>query len=310
MTQLAVVTNKKKLDPALRERVRAALADGGFGGARWYEAPKGSAATGATEQALADGADVILVVGGDGTVRAAAHAVAHTEARLAVFPAGTANLFASALALPTEPAAVVDTILHGAVRTLDLGRCNGMRFGVMAGSGFDAALMRTVDDGPKERFGSLAYVWAGARQVRRQTPQEVRVDVDGEAFFRGAAVCVLVGNVGELKAGVKVFPDALPDDGELEVGIVTASTFREWAGVAAKVAVRRQATSPNVHLSRGSKIDVTWAPGASAKTKKRASRTPFELDGGAKGTARRLKYRTEPGALHLLVPAPDAPSRS
>src|SRR5688572_25274812 len=100
MTSLAVVTNEKKIAPELRERLRNVLTDAGFGGAKWYEAPKGSAATPATEKALAEGADVVLAVGGDGTVRAVAHALAGTSASMAVLPAGTANLFASSLHLP------------------------------------------------------------------------------------------------------------------------------------------------------------------------------------------------------------------
>jgi diacylglycerol kinase (ATP) len=304
-----VVTNKKKLDADRRDALLRALRCGGLGDARWYEAKSGSKATPATEEALRDGADTVLAVGGDGTVRACAHALAGTGARLAVLPAGTANLFARSLDLPADPGAVVDLLTAGVTRTLDLGRCNDLRFAVMAGTGYDASLMRAVDDGPKERFGSLAYVWAGVREAGRQTPLPVRVEVDGRTFYRGGAVCVLVGNLGRLGAGVFAFPDASPTDGLLEVGVLTATTKRDWAGVAARVALRRPGSSPKVHMTRGVEIDVTWAPAGTKKQRSRAKRVPFELDGGVKGSKRRLHYICEPGALRVLVPATEEARR-
>ena len=302
MTALGVVTNRKKLDERLADDLRAMLTEVGFGGARWYEASKGSAAKQATEEAVADGADVVLAVGGDGTVRACADAVAGSDVALAVLPAGTANLFATALSLPKDAKSVLDAIMAGATRRIDLGNCDGMRFGVMAGSGFDAAIMGRVDDGPKERFGSLAYVWAGMREARNQEPTTVLVKVDGEAYYRGPATCVLVGNLGQLKGGVAVFPDASPTDGLLDVGVVTAGTLREWAEVAVRLLAHRPATSHNAHMTKGREIAVTWAPGGSSKEKSRADKTPFELDGGAKGTRRKLHYTCEPGALRLVIP--------
>jgi len=303
MTALGVVTNRKKIDERLADDLRARLTEVGFGGARWYEAKKGSAAQQATEKAVADGADVVLAVGGDGTVRACADALAGSEVALAVLPAGTANLFASALSLPKEPKAVLDAIMAGATRRIDLGNCCGMRFGVMAGSGFDAAIMGQVDDGPKERFGTLAYVWAGMREARKQEPTPVRVKVDGDDYYRGPATCVLVGNLGQLKGGVAAFPGASPTDGLLDVGVVTAGNLREWAEVAVRLVAHRPAKSHNAHMTKGHEIDVTWAPGGSSKEKRRADKTPFELDGGAKGTRRKLHFSCEPGALRLVVPA-------
>jgi diacylglycerol kinase family enzyme len=303
MTSVAVVTNKKKVTDDVRDALRNALVDAGFGGAKWYEAPKGSAATPATAGALDDGADAVLVVGGDGTVRACAHALAGTDVPLAVMPTGTANLFASALQLPTSAEGVVELIVAGATRQLDMGVCNGMRFNVMSGTGFDAALMEAVDDGPKERFGTWAYVWAGVREARRREPAMVKVCVDDRTVYRGPATGVLVGNLGRLKAGVFAFPDASPTDGMLDVGIMTAHSMRDWASVAGHLAIRRPQTSSHVHMDRGRRIDVTWAPKGTGKEKKRARKTPFELDGGAKGEARKLHYSCEPLALRLLAPA-------
>jgi diacylglycerol kinase (ATP) len=302
MTSLAIVHNEQKASPELLAELRGALEQAGFGGARWYGVAKGSRATRATKRALEEGADVVLAAGGDGTVRACAHALAGTGAALAVVPAGTANLFATALDLPSDPAEIAELLVAGDPAMLDLGSCNHQRFAVMAGTGYDAALMRAVDDGEKDRFGMSAYLWEGIREARRRRPLDVRVAVDGARWYNGPATCVLVGNLGKLKAGVVAFPDASPTDGVLEVGVLSAASLRDWARVAGRLVVRRPAASPFVHMARGARIDVVWAPKGTRAQKARGQRTPFELDGGAKGTARKLTFRCEPRALRVLVP--------
>lgn len=88
--------------------------------------------------------------GGDGTVRAVSEALSGTKSLLAVVPAGTANLFATGLKLPSDPADVIAAVVAGASIRLDNGTCNGQTFNVMAGSGFDAAMIADAEDG-KER---------------------------------------------------------------------------------------------------------------------------------------------------------------
>src|SRR5581483_1238978 len=99
-----------------------------------------------------------------------------------------------------------------------------------AGTGFDAVMMDGADRGLKDRFGRLAYVWTGARATRRK-PAKVKIVVDGARWFSGRAACVLLGNMGTLTGGLNAFPDARPDDGKLEVGVVTADGTVEWARV-------------------------------------------------------------------------------
>src|SRR4051794_9899832 len=102
MTYLAVVANSKKLAPADRKRLRAAIDDAQFAKVEWFPIAKGSAAKGAAKKAVDDGADIVLACGGDGTVRAAAEALVGTDTALAVMPSGTANQFANAMAMPSD----------------------------------------------------------------------------------------------------------------------------------------------------------------------------------------------------------------
>lgn len=116
--------------------------------------------------ALKEGAETVFVLGGDGMVQRCVDAMAGSDARLAIIPAGTANLFASNLGVPDGIAEAVQVGLNGAERTLDVGKMNGERFAVMAGAGPDARMIRDADGGPKDRFGRLAYIWAASKNLR------------------------------------------------------------------------------------------------------------------------------------------------
>jgi diacylglycerol kinase family enzyme len=209
---------------------------------------------------------------------------------IAIVPAGTANLLATNLGIPKEIAKAVDVGLHGTPRRLDVGVINGERFAVMAGAGFDAIVMRNVDGARKKRLGRLAYVRGGVRAMRaRAVPMKVRVD--GAAWFDGAASAVLIGNVGTVTGGLRVFPDASDHDGMLEVGVVTARSVWQWMRVLSRVARGRPEISPFVTVTRGEKIVVRLS-------RKRA----YEIDGGVRSSTKRLVVRVEPGAITVRVP--------
>ena len=293
MTRVAVVANTKKLDKADAGRLKDALRESGLDGKAWITIEKGSAATKATAKALDRGADVVLVCGGDGTVRAASQALVGTDAALAVFPTGTANLFASAMNFPDDPAEVVELIRGGERRTIDTGTCNGMTFNIMAGTGFDAAMLDSADD-DKERLGMVAYLRAGVKQAREREAFETRVKVDDEKVFEGPASCILVGNIGTLKGGVEAFPDASPSDGILDVAVLTATGLKAWAGLMVSAVRGRQNLSGHAELWTGRSISVR----TDAKHR-------FELDGGVKGTAKKFEFDVVPRSL-ILCAAPAA----
>ena len=117
------------------EELRTTLERAGVTDPLWTEVPKSKYAPERVEKALADGAETIFVWGGDGMVQRAVDAMAGTDARLAILPAGTANLFASNLGIPDDIGEAVEVGLSGRERRLDLGKMNGEHFAVMAGRG-------------------------------------------------------------------------------------------------------------------------------------------------------------------------------
>jgi diacylglycerol kinase (ATP) len=256
----------------------------------WLEVQKSSQAPARVEQALGAGADLIFVWGGDGTVQRCLGVVAGSDAALAIVPAGTANLFATNLEIPQDIEQAVRIGLEGKRRKLDVGRVNGERFGVMAGAGFDASMIHGAGRSSKERFGRAAYVWTGARSLRAK-PFKTRIAIDGNSWFKGDATCVLIGNVGRLFGGIQVFQDAEPDDGRLEIGVVTADSLAEWARTLARTAIGQSERSPLVRSTSAAKIDV-----------KLDRKVRYELDGGDRVKVKSLKIRVEPKAVTVCVP--------
>ncbi|TDB99914.1 diacylglycerol kinase family lipid kinase [Micromonospora fluostatini] len=287
---VAVVAHRKKTFGGGLDELRATLVGAGVRDLLWYEVPKSRKAPKAVRKALDKGADLVFVWGGDGTVQRSADALAGSGVPMAVLPAGTANLFATNMGIPTDLPEAVRIGLHGHRRTVDLGILNGEHFAVMAGAGFDADLIRDADRKLKGKLGRLAYVLTGLRHVRGECVR-TRVRVDGSDWFDGEASCVLFGNVGTITGGIPAFDDARPDDGALEVGVATASGAVDWARTLGRMAAGRSEESPFVRITRGRKIKVRFdAP----KT--------YELDGGARGKTSRLKVKVAPGGLTVCCP--------
>ena len=138
MTTVAVVAHSGKRLGGGLEELRRVLADEGVTDLLWYEVPKSRKACKRARRALDEGADLVFAWGGDGTVQRCVDALAGSSAALAILPAGTANLLASNLNVPTDLSEAVRIGLHGRRHQLDTGRINGEHFAVMAGAGFDA----------------------------------------------------------------------------------------------------------------------------------------------------------------------------
>jgi diacylglycerol kinase (ATP) len=184
VTLVGVIAHSaKKLGGGLDE-LRSTLATNGFNDPMWREVPKSRFAPKEVKHLLKDGADLIFVWGGDGTVQRVIDAVAGDPVTLAILPAGTANLFATNLGIPKDLEEAVKIGLTGSRRQLDVGLMNGEHFGVMAGTGLDALMIRDADAGLKDKVGRFAYVWTGAKNVLRSSVK-MRIEVDGRAWFKG-----------------------------------------------------------------------------------------------------------------------------
>jgi diacylglycerol kinase (ATP) len=292
--KVAVVAHSGKTFGGGLPELRRVLAAEGVDEPLWYEVPKSRKAPAQVRRALKDGADLVFAWGGDGMVQRCVDVLAGSNVGLAIIPAGTANLFAGNLGIPKDIEGAVAVGLRGERRSLDVGRFNGERFAVMAGAGFDAAMIRDAGNGGlKERLGRVAYVWTGSKDVRSK-PFRAEIKVDGVGWFKGKASCILVGNVGKLFAGVEAFEDASPDDGKLELGVVTAEGLLEWGRVLARTAVGTPSKSPFTQTTKARSVKV-----------KLNRKVLYELDGGDRTKVKAFKVKVEPDAVSVCVPVGD-----
>ena len=289
-TRIAVVANTKKTFGGGLSELRATLAEAGYPDPLWYETPKSAKTSKLVRRAIEEGAELIFVWGGDGTVQRCVDAAAGKSVTLAILPAGTANLLAGNLQIPDDLRGAVEVGLNGDRRRLDVGVLNGERFAVMAGVGYDAIMMRDADGDLKRRFGRVAYVWTGLRATQ-MSPRKMRIDIDGERWFKGNATCVLFGKMGTLSGGVEVFPDAQPDNGMLEVGVVTAENAFQWVRVLSRVVLDDTKHSPLTQMTRARKARITLT-----------QPTRYELDGGVRKATTKFRIRVEPSAITVCVP--------
>ena len=294
--KVAVVAHRNKSLGGGLPELRKLLAEHGIGDPLWYEVPKSRKAPKRVRRAVEAGAELVIVWGGDGMVQRSVDALAGSGVTLAIIPAGTANLLASSLGIKRDLAEAVRIGLHGKTRTLDLGHLNGEHFAVMAGAGLDAEMIREADGGLKDRLGRLAYVWTGLKHIGDGTVR-AKIKVDGERWYDGPAGCVLLGNIGTVMGGIAAFDDARPDDGWLDVGVATADGPLQWARTVGQMATGRTERSPFVEMTRGRRVTI-----------KLAGPVTYELDGGDRKPAAKLKARIVPAAITIRVPELPAPS--
>lgn len=241
---------------------------------------------GQTADAVDRGAGTIVACGGDGTIRACVEPLLDTETALDLVPLGTGNLLAGNLGIPSGLDAARERG-NRPVRTIDVGFVNGEAFVVMAGSGFDAEMIRDADGDAKDRFGRLAYVKAAMSHLR-DALEMTTVEVDGKPWFRGRTSMVLVGNFGQVTGGLEVFPDAQPDDGMLDVAVLAASTVRDWGSVLWRL-VRGKDQRPEL-VRRAQARDIRVVTNR---------RRVYELDGEDRPPATELKYSVRPSSLKV-----------
>ena len=291
----AVVVNPTKLDDdeAFRKSVGRAMDDNGWDEPLWLETTPEDPGRGQAEAAVSAGVSLVLACGGDGTVTACAEGVTDTGVPLAIIPLGTGNLLARNIGMPTGLDEALTVALGGVQQPIDAGRVNGRLFVVMAGLGLDAEMLRGTSEPLKKRLGWLAYAISAARHLGDR-PMRVTVSADGGRPRRMRASALIVGNVGWLRGGLPLLPDARPDDGMLDAVVLTAGGLARWLAIAADILLRRPARD-RVHRVQFTKLEVALD-----------AVRPWELDGEVMEPAGRLTVVVQPGGLLLRMPPESA----
>ncbi len=265
----AVIVNPGNVDVArLREVVEAEEVRDGWQPSLWFqttiEEPGQSAARAALQHELA----LMIVVGGDGTIRAVAEGMHAGRIPLAIVPTGTGNLLARNLGLMVGVDSAVHTAFTGTDRAIDVGfvglehqgrPATDHVFLVMTGVGLDASMAAHTNSALKKRIGWLAYTDPISRSVldNKQFSMHFRADDGHEHSFH--AHTVIIGNCGTLAAGILLLPDAKPDDGLLDVVMLRPKGFWQWTRVGLRLAI-----GGILHRWKGGRVILQTAPALQA----------------------------------------------
>ena len=240
---------------------------------------------------LRSGFDLVVAVGGDGTVSAVMDGLAGSSTPLGIIPTGTANLIARELNIPLDiddAAALIARAPRS--RTIDAMRIGERAYVLIVGVGMSASVAGGTKRGPKRRFGLIAYLGAALLQAFHVRPRHLDVVVDGDTrSFH--AVEVAVANCGVLaKMVFPKGPDIHVDDGYLDVWILSTKTLLDYPGYLFRIMTGRRA-SPRAHFIKARKSIAIRS----------ALALPVQADGDVIGTTP-VEIEVLPGALRVIVP--------
>ena len=311
----AVVYNPIKVDlAALKSAVAVEESAAGWPETLWFETSSEDPGQGPARQALEAGASVIIVAGGDGTVRAVAEIVHGTDSALALLPSGTGNLLARNLKLMLDDAEQsIHAAFTGVDRSIDVAMIEIERhdrsvdrhaYLVMAGLGLDAKMLANTDDALKAKVGWLAYVKALVAVGQDKNDLHFRYSLDKQPTQSMRAHTIMVGNCGSLPAKIVLLPDAAVDDGVFDIVVLKPEGVLGWLQIVSKV-IWENGVLARTRLGRRfqtKNVDaLNYATGTELVLRLHRQEE-IELDGDEFGKAVALKTWIDPGSLTVRVP--------
>ncbi len=240
-------TSGKGRGAAVRAAVEERLRQSGAG-VRTIVGRDAADAADLTRRAVAEGVDALVAVGGDGMVHLALQAVAGTATPLGIVPAGTGNDLANCLRIPADPVAAAALIAAGARRRIDAVRAGDRWYGCVLGAGFDSVVNERANRLRWPRGGSR-YDVAIALELPRFKPLPFVLTLDGEEW-RTDAMLVAVGNAQSYGAGIRITPDALLDDGLVDVLVLAPVSKLELVKTLPRAREGEHTTHPAVTIRR------------------------------------------------------------
>lgn len=234
---------------------------------------------------LKKGVRHIIACGGDGTVMEAASALVDKNIPLSVVPLGTGNIFALNLGISSDIKSALTQAMKGKVKKIDMGLANKTFFGVNAGMGFDADMMKMAERDQKDKLGLFAYILAGIKLLPRKR-ESFTILIDDKKPFTIKARSVIIGNMEKTAAGIKIIPGANPKSGALKIGIIKSKYITDWLNILINALTGKINRSSHVELLSGKHIEIV--PGRPM---------PYQCDGNVFSSTKKLSIDIYPQAL-------------
>jgi YegS/Rv2252/BmrU family lipid kinase len=241
--------------------------------------------------AAEDGVELVVAVGGDGTVNEVGRGLIGTDAVLGLLPIGSGNAFARALHVPINPGRACRALLEPQIRRIDVGRISNRYFFSTAGIGLDAEVCWRYDRRPGSRRGLLPYVWLTVHSFLTYEPEDVAFTLDDNRTIRTRPVVATIANTAEYGDRAVIAPSARPDDGLLDLCIIEdVGLFRGFLhGPRLFTGTIDRMPGVRIHRSRTFRI-VRPAPGR------------IQVDGESAEAGATLHVEVVPEAVRIAVP--------
>jgi diacylglycerol kinase (ATP) len=243
--------------------------------------------------AAADGFDLLVAIGGDGTVAevVAGQTRSPVKVPIAIVPVGTANVVSLALALPWLPGMALSTVLEGRVLPFDVGYLpdHDRHFFLMAALGFPARVIRDSPRRLKNLFGVFTYLGAGLRNAFHLGDVRILIEADGQVHeFAGSTI--LLSNIGKIgDINLKVTPDTSAHDGRFDVSVISSRSLWDLLGVLVRMLTWRQRPHSRLHHLQAQRVVITTEPPVGV-----------QIDGEDLGQTP-LTAEIVPNGVHLVV---------
>ncbi|MCX6345632.1 MAG: diacylglycerol kinase family lipid kinase [Armatimonadetes bacterium] len=245
------------------------------------------------QSAAKNGFGRVIAAGGDGTINCIVNGIGESGMPIGIIPLGTANVLAHDLAIPlNNVSAALEIIEANNVRSVDLGKAGDRHFVLMTGFGFDAEVVHSVDPIAKDIFGSMAYLGSYISQMMTYPSAHFELTFDNGPTYKADAYAVVIANCGTYAYNLQIAPQAVFDDGLLDIIIFETgpgAKFR-FFGQAWEVFFQKQISDPNTTYFKSSSVIVKSNP-----------LVKMQVDGDVCGESG-LKVEVIRKALNIIAP--------
>jgi YegS/Rv2252/BmrU family lipid kinase len=231
--------------------------------------------------------DLIVAVGGDGTVNEVASAIVGTDTPLGIIPFGSGNGLSRFLQIPMDTEQAIKTLMAWHIETIDSAKLNGRPFFNMAGMGFDAHISEVFSHGKKRGF--ITYIKSSMEEIAKYKPQMYHLEIDGRIYDREAFM-VSFANSSQYGNNAHISPLASVQDGLLDVCIIKQFPLWRFPEMGIRMITKTANKTKYVEIIRGRRITV-----------KRDNPGPVHLDGEPKMAGTDTQIEIVPNSLKVIV---------